>query len=521
MLKEYFMKDQILAIDLGTQSARALIFNPQGDLLYKSQVHIEPYFSDKPGWAEQHVTVFWEAVCEACQKLWMMDGVNKDALAGVTLTTQRGTVINLDAQGNPLRPAISWLDQRRVDDLKPIGGMWGLLFKLLRIQGTVEYARQEAECNWLNRHQPDIMRKTHKYLLLSGYLTYRLTGQFVDSVGAQVGYVPFEYKNLDWYPPGHWKWQLFPPLTQDMMPDLVHPGTPLGEITPQAAAETGIPAGLKLIAAAGDKACEILGSGCIQSYQGALSYGTTATINTTHPRYLEVIPLVPAYPAALPQHYSFEIQIYRGYWMVSWFKKEFGHHEVRVAAERGIAPEALFDELVNQVPPGSNGLVLQPYWTPGVRVPGPEARGAIIGFSDVHTRAHIYRAILEGVAYALREATERSNKRTGIPITELRVSGGGSQSDAAMQLTADIFNLPASRPHTFETSGLGAAIDAAVGLGLHADFESAVAAMVRIKDTFQPNPQTHAIYEGLYQHVYKRMYKQLKGLYQAMHGMGV
>ena len=113
------------------------------------------------------------------------------------------------------------------------------------------------------------------------------------------------------------------------------------------------------------------------------------------------------------------------------------------------------------------GLVLQPYWSPGVRVPGPEAKGAVIGWGDVHTRAHLYRAIIEGLAYALREGAERTTKRTGVPITELRVSGGGSQSPAAIQLTADIFGLPTSRPHTHETSGLGAAIDAAVGLGLH------------------------------------------------------
>ncbi|UUZ53606.1 hypothetical protein LP419_33585 [Massilia sp. H-1] len=117
------------------------------------------------------------------------------------------------------------------------------------------------------------------------------------------------------------------------------------------------------------------------------------------------------------------------------------------------------------------GLMLQPYWTPGIKVPGPEAKGAIIGFGDVHTRAHVYRAILEGLAYALREGKERIEKRSGVAITELRVSGGGSQSDAAMQLTADIFGLPTARPHIYETSGLGAAIDAAVGLGLYPDFQ--------------------------------------------------
>lgn len=157
--------------------------------------------------------------------------------------------------------------------------------------------------------------------------------------------------------------------------------------------------------------------------------------------------------------------------------------------------------------------MLQPYWTPGVRYPGPEARGAIIGFSDVHTRAHIYRAILEGLAFALREASERTVRRSGVKITELRISGGGSQSDEAMQLTADIFNLPASRPHTYETSGLGAAIDGAVGLGWHSNFETAVQTMTRIERTFEPNPHHHRIYEAMYQNVYQKMYQRLKPLY--------
>jgi sugar (pentulose or hexulose) kinase len=302
-----------------------------------------------------------------------------------------------------------------------------------------------------------------------------------------------------------------------MLVDLQPPASVLGEITPAAAEATGIPAGLPLIAAASDKACEVLGAGCLEPHIGCLSYGTTATINTTHRRYLEVIPLIPPYPSAAPGAYSLEIQIYRGYWMVSWFKQEFGLREVSQAETLGVEPEELFDELVRSVPPGSQGLVLQPYWSPGLRVPGPEARGAVIGFGDVHTRAHLYRAILEGLAYALREGAERTNHRSGVPITELRVAGGGSRSLAALQLTADIFGLPVSRPHVYEATGLGAAIDAAVGLGLHPDFPTAVASMTRVRDTFMPDPQACKLYDELYQKIYRRMYRQLKPLYEELY----
>jgi len=162
------------------------------------------------------------------------------------------------------------------------------------------------------------------------------------------------------------------------------------------------------------------------------------------------------------------------------------------------------------------GLMLQPYWSPGIREPGVEAKGAMIGFGDVHTRAHIYRAILEGLAYALRQGMEKIEKRSKISVKRLRVAGGGSQSDAAMQLTANIFGLPAERPHVYEASGLGAAICCAVGLGLHADFPTAIAAMTRVGAVFMPQPEAQQIYERLYKEVYLRMYRQLKPLYQSI-----
>ncbi len=503
----------ILALDNGTQSVRALAFDLQGRLVHKERVPIEPYVSPRPGWCEQDPDLYWNALAEACQHLWHARPDVKARIVGIALTTQRATVVNVDAEGQPLRPAIVWLDQRRTEENEPLGGLWEVLFRLLGLRETVAYLQAEAEANWIRTQQPDIWERTHKFLYLSGYLTYRLTHRFVDSVGCQVGYIPFDYKRQTWARSWDWKWQAVP-MSRDVLPDLVPPTGLLGEITPEAAAATGIPTGLPLIAAAADKACEVIGSGALEPQIGALSYGTTATINTTHRRYIEVIPLIPPYPAAVPGAYSLEYQIYRGYWMVSWFKREFGLRERALAAQRNVEAEDLLDDLVAQVPPGSMGLILQPYWSPGVRMPGPEAKGAIIGFGDVHQRAHFYRAILEGIAYALREGLERTERRSGVSVKELRVSGGGSQSDAALQLTADIFGLPTARPHTHETSGLGAAIDAAVGLGLHADFEQAVAAMTRVGDHFDPLPEHHEIYTHLYRRVYKRMYDRLHPLYE-------
>ncbi len=503
----------LLSIDNGTQSVRALLFDLHGNLAAKAQVHLQAYFSEHPGWAEHDAEGYWLAVCQACRQLWADSGIAPSAVAGVAVTTQRGTVVNLDKDGQPLRPAITWLDQRRTDRVPPLKPWWRAAFKLARVGPTIEYFRREAEINWIAAHQPDIWARTDKFLLLSGFLNYRLCGRFVDSVGSQVAYLPFDYKNHKWAGPRDWKWQALA-VTPQMLPELVQPGAIIGAITAAAAAATGIAEGTPLVAAAADKACEVLGAGGLEPHVACLSYGTTATVNTTTRKYVEVTPFIPPYPAALPGAYSTEVQIFRGYWMVNWFKEQFGHLEQAAASEQGGSPEALFDGLVTDVPPGSMGLMLQPYWSPGIKVPGPEAKGAMIGFGDVHTRAHMYRAILEGLAYALREGMERIEQRSGVRVTELRVAGGGSQSDAAMQLTADIFGLPAARAHVYETSGLGAAIAVAAGLGLYPDFDSATRAMTRPGRVFQPIAAHQQVYERLYRKVYLKMYQRLQPMYQ-------
>ncbi len=215
--------------------------------------------------------------------------------------------------------------------------------------------------------------------------------------------------------------------------------------------------------------------------------------------------MIPPFPAAVPDAYSLEVQIYRGYWMVSWFKREFGHREQRHRrASAASSPKSSSTSWSTQVPPGSMGLVLQPYWSPGVKVPGPEAKGAIIGFGDVHTRAHLYRAILEGLAYGLREGGERCQRRSGVEMTEIRVAGGGSQSDAAMQITADIFGLPTARPHVYEASGPGRG-DRRRG-GCRDSTPTSTPRwreMTRVRRHLRArSPRTEKIYDGLYNEVY-------------------
>ena len=505
-------KNVFLVIDVGTQSVRASFIDTEGNINEIVKTPIEAYYSDQPGYAEQDPDYFWERLCHTTRLLFKNSRIPVKNILGMSLTTQRGTLVNLDKEGKPLRPAIIWLDQRkaRVDGWPR--GVTKAALKLAGVYESVTYAIKESEANWIRQNQPEIWKKTDKFLLLSGFLTYRLSGKFVDSTGNMVGFLPFDYKKHRYSKPHEINYRMFP-VEREKLADLVFPGDKIGEVTPEASGQTGIPAGLPIIAAASDKACEVLGSGAGSPEIGCLSYGTTATIQTVNDHYLEVVRMFPAYPSAIPHFFNTEVMIYRGFWMIKWFKNEFGYREVERAKELDVEPEALFDEMITHIPPGSMGLTLQPYWSPGVKLPGIEAKGAVIGFGDVHTRAHLYRSILEGIAYALKDGALRTERKTGVKMKKIRVSGGGSQSKNALQLTADIFNMKVEKPHTFETSALGAAVLAAVGLKVYPDFNTAIEKMCRVGETYEPIPENVKIYDQLFNRVYRRMYRKLRPLY--------
>ena len=501
----------ILALDCGTQSVRAILFDKKGKLVGKVKQPFNPYVALQPGWAEQDTDIYWDNLAKVCQGLKKEYPKEWNEIIGVSLTTQRDTSVCVDKDGNALRPAILWLDQREVECKKSLPLLDNALYSIIGMKEAIEKFRKHFKANWIRENQPEIWNKTYKYLLLSGFLTYKLTGKMVDGISSQIGHIPFDYKKKKWAKPKDLKGKIFS-IEVEKLPDLVPAGGVLGHITKQASKITGIKEGLPLISAGSDKGCETLGAGCFNEKYGSISLGSTVTIQTTTKRYLEVVRFIPPYPAVIPGQYNPEIQIFRGYWMISWFKKEFALKETQQAKELNISPEELLNKRLEEIPPGSHGLMLQPYW--GADVKMPEAKGSIIGFGDVHTRIHIYRAIIEGINYALREGIEKIEKKSGIKMEKMIISGGGSQSDAICQITADMLNRPVYRVQTYETSGLGAAIAGFVGLGIFDSFEEGVKEMVYYKDKFEPNKENIEIYSELYYKVYKKMYPKLRTIYK-------
>lgn len=508
------MQKTILSIDCGTQSLRAILFSLTGEILAIEKIAFEPYVSRYPGWAEQDPEIYWESLKTACLKLKQLHPLYFDKIIGVGITTIRNSMVNLDKNGNPLRPLMVWLDQRKAEPVYKPGLVMKLLIRFIGMRDSINKAQLEGKCNWIKQNQPELWNRTHKYLQVSGFLNYRLTGEFKDSIASQIGHIPFNYKKQKWGNPKKllvFSAKIFP-VEKDKLPELIRPGEIIGKITEKANKETGLPVGLPVVACGSDKGCDTLGMGVLSKDMASLSFGTTATIQTTSKKYLEAIKYMPAYPSVISGLFNPEVEVFRGFWMITWFKNQFAHEEEQEAAKKKIPVEEVLNELLNQSPPGSMGLIMQPYWSPGLS--DPVAKGAIIGFGDVHKKEHVYRAIIEGLVFALLEGKEKIEKVTKTKIKKLTVSGGASKSDEICQIAADIFNLPLVRGTTTETSGLGAAMITALGTGNFGSIEETISKMVQYKTEFYPNKKNVEIYHQLYKKVYKKMYKKLKPFYK-------
>jgi sugar (pentulose or hexulose) kinase len=507
----------VLTFDMGTQSARALLVSPRGEIVRKAQKTYErPYVSKQPGWAEQRPGFYWESLCETSRALREQAGSLWGDIVAVTCSTIRDTCLCLDADHRPLRDVILWLDDRMVERLKPLPPLMELSLKLAGMSEGVALQRRVSVCNWIAENEGELWEKTSKFVFISTWLTYKLCGNLVDSSASIIGHIPFDSRIRGWMRRGDIRRAIFA-ISEDKLFDLVEPGTVMGGISPNAAEETGIPPGLPLIATGSDKGCETLGLSCLSSGKAALSFGTTATVQLSTRQYLEPLPHMPPYAGVVPGYYNPEIEIYRGYWLLSWFKREFAAKEMAEAQELGVSAETLLNRRLREIKPGCDGLIMQPYFTPGIDM--PVAKGSVIGFSDVHTRIHLYRAIIEGINFALMDGLRGMAKRGRLEITRLYVAGGGSQSDEICRITASMFGLPVYRTQTHEVTGIGSSMAAFKALGFFASYEEGIEAMVHIQDEFLPDLREHAIYEDLYGEVFRKVFGKLSPLYQRIDGI--
>lgn len=507
----------ILTCDVGTQSARASFVDREGNVISQVKVkYSQPYVRRCPGWAEQDTDFYFNRLCEASRELVAGNQELMPRVIACVVTAIRDTLVFLDKDNKPTRDIIHWLDARKCDFDNPFPLWKKAVFGLIGMGKGTKVAYRTSKVNWVRLNQPDVWERTEKVLLLPAYLNFRMTGKMADSAANTIGHLPMDYQKKRWMGSKDLT-RCFFDVPQNKLYDILPSGQVLGYITDEASLLSGIPAGLPLISTGADKACETLGLSVASDYKAAVSFGTASTIEMYTEKYFEPQAFLPAYPSVINSAWNPEIQVFRGFWMLSWYIREFGEKEDGEALELGISTEELLNAKAAEIPAGCEGLMLQPYWTPDVLK--PDSYGTIIGFADHHTKYHIYRAIIEGICMELYQSMITMEQRGRKTIRELYVGGGGAKSDLACQILADTFNLPVMRIHTHEASSIGAAMVAFVANGEFESFDEAIKSMVHVKDTFLPDAENHRVYQDLYDRVYKKLYRKVRPLYSSMNDL--
>lgn len=448
----------LLGIDEGSQSAKITIFDVKGNIVCEGKAPLRPYNLPKPGYVEHPDDDWWDAICKAgknCMEKFEGDPAD---IIGIGLCTIRCCRAYLKEDGTLAQPALSWMDIRMSQPYK--------------------------------HENPDV-----RYIVASsGYITHRLTGEKKDTIANYEYGWPVDVDN--------WKWSDDPAayeatgMPREMLFDLVMPGDILGYVTKEAAEATGLPEGVPVVATSNDKAVEGLGTGCMGETTACVSLGTYTTAMMEGKENLKGTSYAWPKFSCVPNKYLYDSNgIRRGMWTISWFRDVLGEGYAKEAAALGMSAEEFLGKEAEQVPVGSDGLMTVLNW-----LATPEARyqkGIMIGFDGRHTRAHIYRSLLEAVAMTLKKHVDDMFHEVGSHLERLIITGGGSNSDLFMQIFADVFNVPVVRNEVNGAAGVGSAICAAVAAGVYDSFESAVENMVRIKDTFYPIPEHTAIYDRM------------------------
>lgn len=508
------MENRILVIDIGTQSLRATIVSDKNEILALSKKHYEtPYISPEPGFAEQDANYYIDKLCQATNEMEDSTPGILNTITGMVLVSIRDSSVMLDENNNPIGNAILWLDQRitRQGSMPQFHFYEKIAFRLIGMTDSVRFNAERSPANWLKINKIEDWKKMKHFVTLSAYFNYRITSNLAISKADFVGHYAGNCKKGILNPKSSFRHRLFG-IPYDCNPTLVDVGSIIGRVTQQFSKLSKIPVGIPLYAAGTDKCCETFGNGCIDKNSASISLGTACSIDIVDQVYKEPEAFLPSYPVPYKNGgWDEEVQVYRGLWMISWFSENFGKIDALEAKQEGISLEQHLENVIKSVSPGCDGLVLQPYWGPGLK--RPNAKGSIVGFSGVHTRYHLYRAMLEGIGFALREGMECIMKKTHKKPERIVISGGGSKSELFCQIFADIFNIPVYQSIEAESTTIGAAMSCFLSMGVFKDPKQAISIMVKDGKKFLPNSENNKIYEKLYNDVYLKMYPSLKHLY--------
>ncbi|AHY47754.1 Sugar (pentulose and hexulose) kinase [Rubrobacter radiotolerans] len=493
-------RDYVVGIDCSTTATKAVVWDSEGNAVAEGRATFE-LSSPRPDWGEQNAEDWWESTKVAIRRAAQV--VDPRRIAAIGITHQRETFVCLNEDDHPIRPAILWLDSRAKDEVARYG-----TDEVHRITGKPPNPTPGFyKMLWLREHEPRVLERAAKVADVHAFLVHRMTGEWRTSwaTADPLGLVDME--SFDWSD------ELLGTvgLGRENMCELYAPGDVIGELKEDVAREVGLPVGIPVVSGAGDGQAAGLGANITEPGRAYLNLGTGIVSGTYSERY-SYANEYRVLSGPVPRTYTLETLLPAGTYTVSWFCDRFAHVD---ASSFGLAlsTEQILETAAAQLGPGAEGLfavpylnnALMPYWD-------FDARGIMVGWTGVHGKAHVYRAILEGIAFEQRLMTEGAETGLEKPVEHMIALGGGSRSSLWCQILADVLKRPVSVAREAESTCLGSGMLAAAACGLHPSIKEAAEAMSGTKAHYEPDGKRSVHYDELYS-VYKDLYPSLRSVF--------
>ena len=505
----------LMGIDVGTTGTRAVIVRPDGRVIGAATVDHQPMRMPKPGWAEQDPEDWWKATIGAVRGSLQQTGLAGAQVKAVGFSGQMHGVALLDKVNTILRPALLWCDQRSQEQCDWITSEVGAERLIHLVSNPALTGFSAPKLLWVRDNEPAIYERTARFLLPKDYVRFRLTGEYATDVSDASGTLLFDVSHR------RWSQQMLDLLRIDssLLPRVYESPEVTGNISTEAALVTGLRAGTPVVAGAGDQAASAVGNGIVRRGMTSATLGTSGVIfSYTDKPTLDPQGRIHTLCHAVPGKWHVMGVTQGAGLSLRWFKDQLGESEAWYGRQIGVDPYDVLLAEAERIPAGSDGLLFLPYLM-GERTPhlDPQARGLWFGLTAAHTRGHLIRSILEGVAFSLRDSLEIFSELK-IPVVQIRASGGGSRSLLWRQIQADLYGKEIVILRESEGSALGAALLAGVGAGVFRSVEEAADQALEIRDSTLPREANVEFYSSQYD-IYRRVYPAVRELSHQLAGL--
>ena len=496
-----------LGIDIGTSGTKTLAIDETGKILASVSAEY-PCEHPSPGWSEQDPQLWWKATCETVKGVLAKANLKPGDIAGVGLSGQMHGSVFLDVKGEVIRPALLWNDQRTAAECSEIEAKAGGRESLIRMVGNPALTGFTApKILWVRRHEPANWEKVRQVLLPKDYVRFKLSGTYATEVSDASGTLLLDVANRRWSKELLSKLDLDPSL----LPECFESPEVSAKVSAIGSRESGLAEGTPIVGGGGDQPAGAVGNGIVRAGVVSATMGTSGVV-FAHAEELGFDPLGRLQRGchAVPGAWHVMGVVLSAGGSFQWFRNELGKAEIERAKQLGVDPYFILSDEAALAGVGAEGLFFLPYLT-GERTPhfDPDAKGAWIGLTVRHGRAHLVRSVLEGATYAMRDSLELI-REVGGSIDQIRVSGGGARNALWRQIQADIYGVDVHTLNSSEGPAFGVALLAQVGTGGFSNVAEACDATIRLEDQTSVDPRAKAFYDKGYA-TYKKLYQDLKG----------